>query len=109
MLFRSEKVGPNGQPVLVDDKQNIYAPFGYIWRDDQRNEFEIYMEAPKDGLTLKRFNRAANNGLLFIMYRIPVDTTITGVYLRDPAKNISEARPVGQLKLKVENVGRKSG
>ena len=105
----AEKVGPNGQPVLIDDKQNIYAPYGYIWKDEQRNEFEIYMEAPKEGLTLRRFNRAANSGQILIMYRVPVDTTIVAVALRDPSRSIAEARMVGQAKLKVENVGRKSG
>lgn len=105
----AEKVGPGGQPVLIDDKQNIYAPYGYIWKDEQRNEFEIYMEAPKEGLTLKRFNRAANSGQILIMYRVPVDTTIVAVALRDPSKSITEARMVGQAKLKVENVSRKSG
>jgi hypothetical protein len=99
----AEKVGPNGQPVLLDNTGNIYTPVGYIWRDDQRSEFEVYLdEEPKEGLTLKRFARAANNGELFILYRIPTGVTINLVALRDPNKSMADARIVGKTELKVE-------
>ena len=103
------KAGPNGQPVLIDDKQNIYAPAGYIWRDEQRNEFEIYLEPPKEGFTLKRFARAATNGELFILYRVPEGVTLKLVALRDPARSMSDAVMVGRCDVKVESYGKKSG
>jgi len=99
----AEKVGPNGQPVLLDATGNIYTPVGYIWRDEQRNEFEIYLdEEPKEGLTLRRFARAANSGELFILYRVPTGTTVKLVALRDPNKSMTDARIVGKAEVKVE-------
>ena len=103
------KAGPNGQPVLIDDKQNIYAPCGYIWRDEQRNEFEIYLEPPKEGFTVRRFARAATNGELFILYRIPESTTLRLVALRDPSRSMADAVMVGRCDVKVESFSRKQG
>ena len=105
----ASKAGPNGEPVLIDDKQNIFAPCGYIWRDEQRNEFEIYLEPPKEGFTLKRFARAATNGELFILYRVPEGVTLKLVALRDPARSMSDAVMVGRCDVKVESYGKKSG
>lgn len=105
----AEKVGPNGQPVLLDATGNIYAPIGYIWRDEQRNEFEIYLdEEPKEGLTLRRFARAANSGELFILFRVPTGVTVKLVALRDPNKSMADARIVGKADLKVEAGPKKS-
>jgi len=98
----AEKVGMNGEPVLVDDKNNIYAPCGYLWKDDVKNEFEIYLEPPEEGFTINRFRRAANSGELQIMYRIPNGVTIKLVVLRDPNKSIGEGRVVGTANLTVE-------
>jgi hypothetical protein len=105
----AEKVGPNGQPVLLDTTGNIYAPVGYIWRDEQRGEFEIYLdEVPKEGLTIRRFARAANSGEIFILYRVPVGVNINLVALRDPTKSMADARIVGKTDLKVEAPIRKT-
>lgn len=101
------RAGPGAQPVLIDDKQNIYAPSGYIWRDEQRNEFEVYLEPPKEGFTLKRFARAATNGELFILYRVPEGTTLKLVALRDPARSMADAVMVGRCSYKVESFGKK--
>jgi hypothetical protein len=98
----AEKVGMNGEPVLVDDKSNIYAPCGYLWKDDVKNEYEIYLEPPEEGFTINRFRRAANSGELHIMYRIPNGVTIKMVVLRDPNKSIGEGRVVGTANLTVE-------
>jgi len=100
----AEKVGPNGQPVLIDETGNIYAPMGYIWNDRNRDSFEIYVdEEPREGLTLRRFTRAATSGEIYILYRIPVGVTIKLVALRDPAKSMADARIVGKADLKVED------
>jgi len=98
----AEKVGPNGEPVLVDDKNNIYAPVGYIWKDDAKSEHEIYLESPEEGFTVKRFRRAENNGELNIIYRVPSDVTIVLVVLRDASKSLLQGRVVGQIRLKIE-------
>lgn len=103
------RAGAGAQPVLIDDKQNIFAPSGYIWRDEQRNEFEIYLEPPKEGFTLKRFARAATNGELFILYRVPEGVTLKLVALRDPARSMADAVMVGRCELKVESYAKKSG
>jgi hypothetical protein len=105
----AEKVGPNGQPVLLDSTGNIYAPVGYIWRDEQRDEFEIYLdEEPKEGLTLKRFARAANSGEIFILYRVPIGVTVKTVALRDPNKSMADARIVGKTDITVEAGAKKT-
>jgi hypothetical protein len=99
----AEKVGPDGQPVLIDATGNIYTPVGYIWRDEQRDEYEIYLdEEPREGLTLKRFARAANSGEIFILYRVPVGVTVKTVALRDPNKSMAEAQIVGKTDITVE-------
>ena len=105
----AEKVGPNGQPVLIDATGNIYAPVGYIWRDEQRDEYEIYLdEEPKEGLTLKRFARAANSGEIFILYRVPIGVTVKTVALRDPNKSMADARIVGKTDITVEAGAKKT-
>ncbi|MBM4006720.1 MAG: CvpA family protein [Planctomycetes bacterium] len=105
----AERVGPNGQPVLIDATGNIYAPVGYIWRDEQRDEFEIYLdEEPKEGLTLKRFARAANSGEIFILYRVPIGVTVKTVALRDPNRSMADARIVGKADIAVEAGAKKA-
>jgi hypothetical protein len=105
----AEKVGPNGQPVLIDATGNIYTPVGYIWRDEQRDEYEIYLdEEPKEGLTLKRFARAATSGEIFILFRVPLGVTIKTVALRDPNRSMADARIVGKTDITVESGPKKT-
>ncbi len=97
----AEKVGEFGVPMLVDANSNVYSPCGYILKNEQNGEFEIYLEPPEEGFTIKRFRRAATGGELNIIYRIPDGTVVKLVVLSDPAKGLSQGRIVGSTTLPV--------
>jgi len=96
------KVGFAGVPMLVDTKGNLYEPFGYIWVNPDNEEWEIYLEPPKDGFTVKQFLRAENAGHIDLMYRLPFGVEISMVILRDPSKPLTSASVLGTATLKVE-------
>jgi hypothetical protein len=98
----AEKVGMNGIPMLVDTKGNLYEPWGYIWVNTNNDEWEIYMEPPSDGFTVKQFMRAANAGFIDVLYRVPTGVEISMAILRDPKQPLTNARILGTAKLKVE-------
>ena len=98
----ASKIGFAGVPILVDTNGNLYEPFGYIWVNSDTEEWEIYLEPPKDGFTVKQFLRAQNSGYIEVMYRLPFGIEISMVILRDPNKPVSTAGVLGTAKLKVE-------
>ena len=98
----ASKIGFAGVPILVDTNGNLYEPFGYIWVNSDTEEWEIYLEPPKDGFTVKQFLRAQNSGYIEVMYRLPYGIEISMVILRDPNKPVSTAGVLGTAKLKVE-------
>jgi hypothetical protein len=94
-------VGMAGVPTLVDTNGNFYAPMGYIWVNTNTDEWEIYLESPTDGFTVKQFKRAENAGFIDVLYRVPSDVTISLVILRDPLQPISKAKILGTTKFKI--------
>ena len=94
-------VGMAGVPTLVDTNGNFYAPLGYIWVNTNTDEWEIYLESPTDGFTVKQFKRAENAGFIDVLYRVPSDVTISLVILRDPLQPISKAKILGTTKFKI--------
>lgn len=94
-------VGMAGVPTMVDTNGNFYAPLGYIWVNTNTDEWEIYLESPTDGFTVKQFKRAENAGFIDVLYRVPSDVTISLVILRDPLQPISKAKILGTTKFKI--------
>ena len=98
----AEKVGQSGVPMLVDTNGNLYEPFGYIWVNTNTDEWEIYLETPSDGFTVKQFQRGESAGFIDVLYRLPIGCKITMVILRDPSVPLSKAKVLGTANLNVE-------
>ncbi|MSR33382.1 MAG: hypothetical protein EXS12_01040 [Phycisphaerales bacterium] len=98
----AEKVGKSGIPMLVDTNGNLYEPFGYIWVNTNTDEWEIFLESPSDGFTVKQFQRGENAGFIDVLYRLPIGIKITMVILRDPSASLSKAKVLGTAELNVE-------
>ncbi|MCE9618867.1 MAG: hypothetical protein K8R92_03040 [Planctomycetes bacterium] len=98
----AQKVGMGGVPMLVDTKGNLYEPFGYIWVNTLNDEWEIYLEPPNDGFTVKQFLRGENSGYIDVLYRLPLGVEISMAILRDPKQPLTSAKVLGTASLKIE-------
>lgn len=96
------KIGDDGVPILVDTKWNFYQPYGYIWINSATDEYDIYLEPPKDGFTVKQFKVAENLGGIDVLYKLPIGIEIQMVILRDPRKPLATAKILGTANLKIE-------
>ena len=100
----AEAVGLRGVPTLVDKNGNLYEPFGYIWVNTVTEEWEIYLEKPAEGFTVKQFQRGSD-GYIDVMYRLPIGVEVEMVILRDPTLPVNKAKILGTASLKVESSG----
>lgn len=78
---------------LVDRNFDTYQPFGYIWERTGESTVRIYLDLPPGGRwTLRDLPNAGDEDKLYLLYRLPVGTRISGAIFRDPAKPISAAK-----------------
>ncbi len=101
----AEAVGLKGVPTLMDQNGNLYEPFGYIWVNTVNEEWEIYLEKPDAGFTVKQLQRGSE-GYIDVLYRLPIGIEIQMVILRDPSLPLSKAKILGTTQLKVEGSGK---
>lgn len=76
-----QKAGSGATVLLIDDKGNQFAPYGFFW--ERQNEVEIMLDPVRGVRSLADLPNlpAAGTHKLSLLYQIPEGTHVTGVKL----------------------------
>lgn len=85
------RAGEAATVEIVDRNFALYQPFGYVWKRAGGTVW-IYLDRPAGGVwTLGDLPNIGDEDELYLLYRLPVETRVSGVIFRDPSQPIEKA------------------